>query len=121
MKYLGMNFTTGKEIDGLAHILQSCRDILTTPIGSRLARRSYGSLLPELIDHPGNDANLLRLKAATVMALANWEPRIEIRALDIDISTTSKGRFVIGMQAVRRDLPQSDRLESLTLDIGGMR
>uniref|UniRef100_UPI0026076D20 ATPase domain-containing protein n=1 Tax=uncultured Sphingobium sp. TaxID=316087 RepID=UPI0026076D20 len=30
------------------------RDILTTPIGSRLMRRDYGSLIPELIDQPAN-------------------------------------------------------------------
>lgn len=64
---------------------------------------------------------MLRLKAATVMALANWEPRIEIRSININIDTTVKGKFVIGMQAVRKDVPQSDRVESLNLEIGGMR
>lgn len=121
MKYLGMNSGTGKQMDGLDHIRQSCRDILSTPIGSRLSRRTYGSMLPELVDHPGNDANMLRMKAATVMALANWEPRIEIRAINIDIDTTAQGRFAISMQAVRKDLPQSDREESINIQLGGLR
>lgn len=56
MKYLGMNQLTGKRITKLEHIRQSMRDILMTPVGSRLARREYGSLLPELIDWSQNDA-----------------------------------------------------------------
>lgn len=40
----GMSRETGKALDEAAHISQSIRDILTTPVGSRLMRRTYGSL-----------------------------------------------------------------------------
>jgi hypothetical protein len=58
---VGMSRTTGAAIDGLEHITQSVRDILGTPIGTRVGRRDYGSDVPELIDHPLIGANILRL------------------------------------------------------------
>lgn len=44
-KYIGMNRETGKALTGIEHIQQSIRDILVTPIGSRVMRRKYGSAL----------------------------------------------------------------------------
>ncbi|MBB2777202.1 UNVERIFIED_ORG: phage baseplate assembly protein W, partial [Comamonas terrigena] len=43
-----MDRTTGRRISGIDHVRQSVADILTTPLGSRLERRNYGSLLPSL-------------------------------------------------------------------------
>ncbi|OYQ85400.1 GPW/gp25 family protein [Wohlfahrtiimonas chitiniclastica] len=71
-----MNRITGNEIPMNQHIQQSIIDIITTRIGSRVMRREYGSLLPELIDRPANDENMMQLMSATVIALSIWEPRI---------------------------------------------
>lgn len=79
----GMNRITGTRLDGLEHIAQSIVDILTTPLGSRLMRREYGSLLPELIDQPQNAATAVRLYAATASALMRWEPRMRISKLSL--------------------------------------
>ena len=87
---LGMNATTGHSLDGVAHIQQSIRDILTTPVGSRIMRRDYGSLLPELIDQPLNGATLLRALSATVMALMKWEPRIKINRLYFETTPSNE-------------------------------
>ena len=65
-----MNRHTGRAITGLEHLRQSVGDILSTPIGSRVMRREYGSLVPELLDHPDNDATRVRLNAAVAGALA---------------------------------------------------
>jgi phage baseplate assembly protein W len=97
----GMNATTGRALDDLDHIRQSVRDILTTRVGTRVMRRDYGSMLPELIDQPGNAANRLRLQAATVGAIARWEPRIRIVRLAFDYD--AEGRAVVDMDAVRVD------------------
>lgn len=78
-----MNSTTGRTISDTAHILQSVRDILTTPLGSRVMRRDYGSELFPLIDQPQHTATRLRMMAATVHALTLWEPRIRITQVDI--------------------------------------
>ena len=72
----GMNRATGKALgDEVEHIRQSVTDILTTPIGSRVKRRDYGSLLPELIDQPFNGITQLRMFGAVAVALMRWEPR----------------------------------------------
>lgn len=51
-RYLGMNRTTGESISDVDHISQSIGDILRTPVGSRVMRREYGSLLSQMIDQP---------------------------------------------------------------------
>jgi phage baseplate assembly protein W len=47
-----MNRQTGLSLSEAEHIRQSVRDILVTPIGSRVMRRDYGSLLAAMIDRP---------------------------------------------------------------------
>lgn len=80
-----MNRRSGSKLDELGHITQSIEDILTTRLGTRIARREYGSLLPELIDQPQNDATRLRLYAATAMALMRWEPRINLSRVQLHL------------------------------------
>ena len=77
-----MNRTTGQSITGLDHLRQSLGDILTTPIGSRVMRREYGSLVPELIDHPDNLATQVRVYAAVASALMRWEPRFRLSRIE---------------------------------------
>ena len=77
-----MNRTTGQSITGLDHLRQSLGDILTTPIGSRVMRREYGSLVPELIDHPDNIATQVRVYAAVASALMRWEPRFRLTRIE---------------------------------------
>jgi phage baseplate assembly protein W len=43
-------------------------DLLTTLIGTRLCRRHYGSLVPDLIDHPCNDFTKLKIMNASATA-----------------------------------------------------
>lgn len=38
-RYIGMNRETGRAITDVEHVGQSCRDILRTPVGSRVMRR----------------------------------------------------------------------------------
>lgn len=73
-----MDRTTGRRISGIDHVRQSVADILTTPLGSRLERRNYGSLQPSLIDQPDNAHTRLRCYAAIASALMKWEPRLRV-------------------------------------------
>lgn len=91
----GMNVNTGKALDGIDHIRQSIADIITTPIGSRVMRRDYGSLVPELLDMPMSDALLMQVYAATVIAISRWEPRIQITGTRRTVSTQQHGKVVI--------------------------
>lgn len=91
----GCDAATGKFLDGLDHLRQSVRDILTTPIGSRVLRRDYGSRLFELIDAPMNRATLMALYAATAEAIARWEPRIQLQS--VTATQAEPGRVVLSL------------------------
>lgn len=95
---MGMNAKTGLNLTGSDHIRQSIEDILTTPVGSRVMRRAYGSLIPELIDQPLTKANILRLYAATAIALATWEPRISLT--EVRFQSGKNGKATIEVQGI---------------------
>ena len=116
----GMNSISGRSLTDIDHIRQSIRDILTTLVGSRIERRDYGSLLPELIDHPHNQANNLRLMGATVIALARWEPRIAIKKVNVTLGTEA-GATTIDMEAVRIDGQRAGSAINLNIPLGGLR
>lgn len=78
----GMDAATGRPLDGIAHLRQSIRDILTTRVGTRVGRRTYGSDLPALADRPVAPALLVDVYAATAEALAAWEPRFRLHAVE---------------------------------------
>lgn len=111
----GMSATTGLLLDEEAHIRQSVRDILTTPVGSRIERREYGSLLPDLIDQPGDAANRMRMMSATVMAIIRWEPRLAVQKATIDLDMA--GTVTIDMDAVRRTGPRAGSPINLSIPL----
>lgn len=76
-----MNAQTGTRMDAISHLRQSVMDILTTPIGSRVMRRDYGSLLQALVDQPDNLLAQTRVFSAIQSALMRWEPRIEVKQI----------------------------------------
>lgn len=79
----GVDSKTGKSLAGIDHLRQSIRDILTTPIGSRVLRRDYGSQLPRLVDAPLNMSTRMDFIAATADALQRWEPRLRVTKIGI--------------------------------------
>ncbi|BEL94039.1 baseplate assembly protein [Serratia marcescens] len=87
-KYRGMNNSGTGTLTDADHVWQSANDILLTPIGSRVMRRNYGSLVPDLLDSPQNDVTRLQLMSATVIALAAWEPRLALDTINISYSPT---------------------------------
>ncbi|MGL6351953.1 MAG: GPW/gp25 family protein [Aeromonas sp.] len=102
MSWTGMSASDGRAISGTDHIIQSVRDILMTPVGSRVMRRDYGSELFYLIDQPLNLTTRLRMMAATVQALITWEPRIAITTVDVQSGDTP-GALVIMLTWQRKD------------------
>ena len=112
-----MNRHTGGAISEREHISQSITDILTTRIGTRVMRREYGSLVPELVDHPFNDVNRLRVYAATVMALMRWETRISLSRIQF-ISANLQGQAALEFEGTIVDNNQPLSL-SVPLQLGG--
>ncbi len=93
----GMNVTTGRRMSRLAHILQSITDILTTPIGTRVMRRAYGSMLFDLIDQPDNGATRVRLYAACATAIIRWEKRVKLSRVVLT-RTDVPGRCILDIE-----------------------
>ena len=98
-------------------ISQAIHDILTTPIGSRVMRRTYGSLLPIMIDAPFNEITRLQLYAATATALIQWENRINLELISIDI--LDQGKFILDLKVVVVDSNQNESL-SIPLNFGAI-
>ena len=85
---VGMSAATGAALSDMAHLRQSIATILFTPVGSRVMRRSFGSLLPELIDQPDNPTTRVRLFAAVAGALMRWEPRLRVSRVQLASGAT---------------------------------
>lgn len=83
----GFSRQSGRALEDFAHVQQSVEVILTTPIGSRVMRRDFGSELFDLIARPMTDQVILAVYGAVVIALARWEPRYRVTwcgAIDVD-------------------------------------
>lgn len=103
---LGFHANTGEPIAGLEHLKQSIRDILTTPIGTRVMRRDYGSRLFELIDRPWNESLKIELYAATAEALASYEPRLQLERVQAQL--TAPGQITLHITGkIKSDLSQT--------------
>ena len=105
----GTHVVTGKSQSGVAHVRQSIRIILSTPLGSRVGLRTFGSKLYDLIDTPTTDAWALDVIAATAEALLLWEPRFRLE--DVAIQQTTPGKIILNVSG--EYLPNG---EPLTID-----
>lgn len=112
----GMHPDTGGAIDDdVEHIRRSIQRILTTPAGSRVMRREFGSLVPDLIDYPDSPANRLRLVAASYMAVIRWEPRVHFQSAEIQ--TGMDGKVSIDLRCQRVTGPRAGASINLSIPI----
>lgn len=79
----GMDRHTGAPLAGTDHLKQSIDDILSTPLGTRLGRREYGSLVPQFLDQPNNELGRMRIFAAVALALLRQEGRARISRVQL--------------------------------------
>ena len=114
---LGMDRSNGAPLSGNAHLAQSIGDILGTPIGTRVMRRDYGSMLFDLIDQPLNGATRLLIYAATALALARWEPRIRLRRVTLSVDAGASGAASLQIEGDRADLPAANARVTLSIPI----
>lgn len=113
---IGISKSSGLAIDGNAHLAQSIADILSTPLGTRVQRRDYGSLLFDLIDQPLNGATRALVHAATAIAISRWEPRLRLRKVNMD-GQPAQGNLIINIEGDRTDLPAVNNYVSLSIPI----
>lgn len=91
----GTDANSGKALSGLAHLRQSIIDILTTPIGTRVMRRDYGSRCFEFLDAPTSRQTIVEIYAAAAEALLKWEPRIKVQKIIADAITPGSIQLTI--------------------------
>lgn len=89
----GMNVHTGRSIADMDHLRQSITDILSTPIGSRVMRRDYGSRLFKRLDAPLTGELLAEIYADVVEALFSYEPRFEVT--NVSVVSMDQGHLVL--------------------------
>jgi len=70
-------------------IANSINRILKTPLGSRVMRPDFGSLLYTLRDREFNDEYRLLAKKYTYEAISKYEPRVKVENVNFKIKTVS--------------------------------
>lgn len=111
----GMNATSGKTTADEDWLAQAVADVLLTPIGSRVMRRDYGSLLPTLVDQPLNGATVLQIYAASAGALRRWIPELEVTRCALRKGDGGTATLVI--EGHRTDVPSPNSFTRLTLPL----
>jgi phage baseplate assembly protein W len=92
---IGMNRHTGAALSGIDRLLQSCEDILTTPLGSRRERPEYGSNLRRMVDLPMSAALAAEMQADAASALGRWEPTLKLSRIVLESLVGGKPTFRI--------------------------
>lgn len=100
MLYMSIDRHTGGILTDADHIQQSVQDIISTPRGTRVMRRDYGSLISELIDAPVNDILPLQLMAAIFDAIIRQEPRVTVTEISL---RRSKNGLIADTRMIRTD------------------
>lgn len=95
----GMSEQTGRRLAEIEHLRQSIRDILRTPLGSRVMRRDYGSLLYALIDAPLDAITVLDIIQASAGAITRWEPRVRVER--VQVRSVEAGRIALDLDLRR--------------------
>ena len=88
-----MNINTGRTISDMEHLRQSITNILSTPIGSRIMRRDYGSRLFKRLDAPLTGELLAEIYADVVEALFSYEPRFEVT--NVSVVSMDQGHLIL--------------------------
>ncbi len=90
----GTSATAAGVLNSWTHVEQSVEKILTTPIGSRIMRRDFGSQVPDLVDAKMVQRNVLAIYSAAAVAIARWEPRFRVTRASIT-QLTAGGRVAL--------------------------
>jgi phage baseplate assembly protein W len=81
------------------NIYESVKDILITPIGSRVMLPTYGSRLFELVDRKIDDEFRADLTTYVFEAIELWEPRIKIKEVKLNSLVNGKLSFTIVLKS----------------------
>ncbi len=83
----------------LVSIENSIKDILLTPLGSRVMLPSYGSRLFELIDRRIDDDFRSDLAYFVIEAVEKWEKRVKIERVKLNSLKDAKLSFSVHLKS----------------------
>ncbi|MCF6777599.1 GPW/gp25 family protein [Thiotrichales bacterium 19X7-9] len=109
----GIDRFNGRVLDDIDHVKQSIEDILTTPIGSRVQLRTYGSRLFEYIDRPMNNETVIQIILESAKSIDEWETRA--RLTRILPSINDNGRLNIDVDFTYRPDGKASQLRGVVL------
>ena len=112
-----MSRHNGSMLSEAEHIQQSLEDISTTPIGTRIMRREYGTQLADLIDQPISEALYLKIYSTLYLAYLRWEDRIEISQMQV--AELKHGRLILDITGFLKSTAKQVNL-SIRVKLGAM-
>jgi len=80
---IGIDATSGRIVNGWAHVLQSLSDIYTTGFGERVIREWYGSFVPHLLGRLITPEEVTPFFVAITSAIEQWEPRYRVSEIKV--------------------------------------
>lgn len=107
---------TLQPVDGHQALSEAIRTVLFTPVGSRVMRRDFGSLLFELLDQPQNDQTTVKIFGATALALLRWLP--VFRLVRVALEHLAPGRAELQLEGYDRSAPTPNALVRVTVPLG---
>ncbi len=83
--------------------------LFSTQLGERVMVPQYGSTLTQMVFRTLNTTLTTQLKNAVWQAILNWEPRITVDSIDVDVDSTSYGIALVGVAyTIRRTNTRSN-------------
>lgn len=121
---VGIDATTGANLNGWPHVVQCLRDVFLTRFGARLMREWYGSFVPEALGRQINRQEMLPVMMSITSAIEQWEPRFTVDNITLDGTEARTGRLQVTISGTYRpralvgdDTPEGSR--KLVVVIGG--
>jgi len=81
-----------------SELAQSIRVILSTPLGQRVMRPTFGSRLRDLVFAPNNSQTAAQARRFVEEALGMWEPRIHVTQVDVCPDSQEPSCLVISIE-----------------------
>jgi phage baseplate assembly protein W len=101
-------------------IAQAIGIILRTSPGERVMLPRFGCSLQDLVFAPVNHQTLSRVRAAVADALREWEPRIDLEKVEVEIDPAEESKLLISVgYRVRATNVRSNLVYPFYLSEGG--
>ena len=111
-----LNRNTGEDLGSdIAHVKQSIHDILSTPVGTRVMLREYGSDLPYYVDRLITEDLYMDIYQASAEALDRWEKRFKLTTVKIDKTQSQLGKLVIDLEGIYLPTNEVIRLDGIVV------